>query len=423
MNSIRSLFDVTKDDFSSVPKKHRKRMSRKCKYLHGAIDLLPKLTCPDQNTKEHLSDIDSVKFYYLNPSLNNNFLNGSDRSVENCFHVFCEEMGINPDWKKIKTLLDEVDTITLKLKYLHHRERPKFHLKHQSEVFRSIKDSKSPSFPSGHTSIAYFLSGLLGTAYPELKNDLEMMSELIGQSRIENGAHFPTDVLAGKLIGQMLSSIYINSFDKKEIKFEKLKKSDSKSFANFLIKNSDSLEDDIQELANYLYQTNEREQFHVPFKECLKTSKKVYSGYPLDYLTDSLSLKSIIAPLIYSYKFKDLDSPFKIIALHNQMIPNALERGEPGEIRNFSHQSPAGYQYAEKEDIYSEMNHFCSLRKDNPFLRHAYFELIHPFCDGNGRVGRTILCKDLNYNFKEVNKLIGKGYIDKLNLYFKAFEK
>ena len=113
-----------------------------------------------------------------------------------------------------------------------------------------------------------------------------------------------------------------------------------------------------------------------------------------------------------------LDNPFKIINIHNHMIEDTLENCNPGEIRNFLHASPAGYQYSNPDNIHLELSNFCQLNNKNVFLKHAIFELIHPFCDGNGRVGRTILCSDLNFDFEKVNNLIGKDYIEKINMYF-----
>ena len=262
------------------------------------------------------------------------------------------------------------------------------------------------------------MSEILSSVYPEIRQDFEMMAELIGQSRLENGVHYPSDVSAGKMIGQMLGDLYVKNPNKKEYRFDRLKKSDFRNFANFLIKKFDSHETGIQDLANYLHLSNIKENYQVPYAECVNASKKIFSGYPLDYITDSMRLKSVIAPLVYSHKISDIDSPFKIVALHNQMFPNSLERGIPGEFRNFQHQSPSGHAYVDKDDIYFELLHFCEIRKNDPFLRHAYFEHVHPFSDGNGRIGRVILCKDMNYDFKSVNNLIGEDYIDKLNLYF-----
>jgi len=424
MNSIQSLFDITnsKHNSRSVHKKFKKRLNRECKYIVDYAKSLPQLRCPEVYSKAHYEDVSAVKFYYNNPSLDDGFLSLSDRSVEDCFNAFCEEMGLNPEWKKIKKILEDVDTIILRLKFTYNRPRPKTYLNDEGDIYNAIKHSDSPSFPSGHTCIAYFVSGILGDAYPELRSDLDMLSELIGQSRIENGRHFPTDVSSGKMIGQMLADIFLASGSEKNYNFEELKKSDHKNFANFLRKRSSNLDMSISSLATFLHQSNQKENFNVPYQECINAASKVYSGYSLEYTTDSAHLKSLIGPLVYSYKIKDIENPFKIIALHNQMDQKCIKRGVPGEFRSFSHKSPAGHQYVDHNKIYNELQYFCTLSKTNPFIRHAYFEHVHPFSDGNGRIGRTILCKDLNYDFTKVNKMIGRDYIDKLNLYFDAMK-
>ena len=424
MKSIQSLFDLTNLKYSShnIPKSLKKSLSRDCKHIIDYDKSLPHLRCPESNSKEHYGDVEAVKFHYNNPSLDEGFLSLSDRSVEDCFNTFCEEMGLKPDWKKIKSIVKDVNTIVLKLKYTHNRPRPKTYLVDESSSYSSILDSDSPSFPSGHTCIAYFISGILGDAYPDLRSDLDMLSELIGQSRIENGHHFPTDVESGKLIGQMLSDLFLASTPEKDYNYEKIRKSDHKSFGKLLRSNTSDINASISDLATFLHKSNQKENFNVPFQECLNAASKVYSGYSLEYVTDSVYLKSLIGPLVYSFKFEDIDNPFKIITLHNQMDQKCIKRGRPGEFRSFPHESPAGHQYVDHNKIYNELQYFCSLNKQDPFLRHAYFENIHPFSDGNGRIGRTILCKDLNYDFKKVNKLIGRDYIDKLNLYFDAMK-
>ena len=81
MKSIQPFFEQTKKKHSeNIPKKHQKRIDRGCVHINkNLIDRLPVLNYPKHDSTEHKSDIEKVSFYYANPSLNDSFLNLSNK--------------------------------------------------------------------------------------------------------------------------------------------------------------------------------------------------------------------------------------------------------------------------------------------------------------------------------------------------------
>ncbi|HDQ45311.1 MAG TPA: phosphatase PAP2 family protein [bacterium] len=57
------------------------------------------------------------------------------------------------------------------------------------------------SFPSGHTAAAFLMATLIGSVYPVILLPAMILAFLIGFSRIYNGVHFTSDVIAGMLLG------------------------------------------------------------------------------------------------------------------------------------------------------------------------------------------------------------------------------
>jgi hypothetical protein len=70
-----------------------------------------------------------------------------------------------------------------------------------------LKTAQTPSYPSGHATQAFYVAGKLSEVFPELKNQLYELAEMIGQSRIDRGVHFPSDIAAGKLLAKKLIDI------------------------------------------------------------------------------------------------------------------------------------------------------------------------------------------------------------------------
>lgn len=61
------------------------------------------------------------------------------------------------------------------------------------------------SFPSGHTTAIFALAVALIGLYGRRMRFMLLLAGLVGLSRIYCGAHFPSDVLAGAIIGSLFS--------------------------------------------------------------------------------------------------------------------------------------------------------------------------------------------------------------------------
>lgn len=90
-------------------------------------------------------------------------------------------------------------TVNHPVKLLARRERPD--LGAVPEARRIASEPGSWSFPSGHTIAAFSFATGAGLEAPRAAVPLALLATAVGVSRVHNGAHYPSDVLAGAALG------------------------------------------------------------------------------------------------------------------------------------------------------------------------------------------------------------------------------
>lgn len=69
---------------------------------------------------------------------------------------------------------------------------------------------KTPSYPSGHTTFAYVTAIVLAAMVPEKAGPIFDRAATYGYNRVVAGAHFPTDIEAGRIAGTVIASVFFH---------------------------------------------------------------------------------------------------------------------------------------------------------------------------------------------------------------------
>lgn len=159
--------------------------------------------------KNHIEKIDSMLIELINNKIKNKYLDAFMYRATNLggasfiltFTIFLIVFG-NANWRiiGIEALLALTISqfIVVSLKVLLNRERPYKILEHLHTFGIELRDY---SFPSGHTTASFSLATTIALNIPRLSIVVFFLAIIIGLSRIYLGVHYPTDVLAGVLVG------------------------------------------------------------------------------------------------------------------------------------------------------------------------------------------------------------------------------
>jgi undecaprenyl-diphosphatase len=89
------------------------------------------------------------------------------------------------------------------LKGLGRRRRPAAPADGEEVASRWVRHPTSPSFPSGHSASAFAFASTMGEEMPATWLPLHLTATLVGYARVHTGVHYPSDVVAGAVVGAL----------------------------------------------------------------------------------------------------------------------------------------------------------------------------------------------------------------------------
>lgn len=112
--------------------------------------------------------------------------------------------------KKLKWLTLKAGAQIYIYKKKFHRPRP--YITHP-EIKPCIDLEGSEAYPSGHTALARVYARVLSVMFPERGLQFIKRADEVGTNRVLGGVHHPSDIVAGKKLGDALAQDFLGSSD------------------------------------------------------------------------------------------------------------------------------------------------------------------------------------------------------------------
>ena len=163
-------------------------------------------------SSEMFNELADVIEQYDNKKVIDSLQNPADKRPLRLFKIYCKKIGLSPNWSYIESVFKDLIPIIKSLKNYYNRERPTEMSKIMGFDWRgdNLTTAKTPSYPSGHATQAYVVGLLLANQFPERKTDILKISQLISDSRVDRGVHFPSDMHYGIILAKHISDKLIN---------------------------------------------------------------------------------------------------------------------------------------------------------------------------------------------------------------------
>ena len=166
-------------------------------------------------------------------------------------------------------------------------------------------------------------------------------------------------------------------------------------------------------MVDFIVRTNDIEGYDVAPSDAQDALQAVAEGYPVSYATQDKHVLAQMRMLDALEKTPQIDAE-GIRQLHRAQGDAVLEQGAPGMWRSGGSRSSGGMAYAEPDQIPAAMAWWEAQEFDSPFQKIAVLMQIHPFEDGNGRMGRMALLKLNDMDVGKTLEETGPGYFERL---------
>ncbi len=155
---------------------------------------------PPPDLENRIKELEYVENRRHNPVTPPEYSNILDLRITDVFDQILIKAGI-PGWHSI------IEELKNEIKPEIHFWKNYFNEMRPSELAESIggaldydylESAQTPSYPSGHTAQAFYIALCLSDQFPNLKFSFLSFAEMVAESRIDRGVHFPSDNEAGK---------------------------------------------------------------------------------------------------------------------------------------------------------------------------------------------------------------------------------
>ena len=175
---------------------------KKSLYGHDGLILIP----PPPSEIERIKELEGIQHQYYNRVVPPYLQQAFDEAHGDVFNDFLKSEGIRDQRPTIKKWHNSVLIPVLLHKTYFNSPRP-HQLAQKYNIpfsYDKLKTTQTASYPSGHTTQAYYVALHLSDLYPHLRERFFDIAEGISNSRIDRGVHFPSDIEGGKLLAQAL---------------------------------------------------------------------------------------------------------------------------------------------------------------------------------------------------------------------------